>query len=93
VKSDDLSAYGTKRGLRIGSTYADVLALCGGKRHAHRGPFVVGYAATVPERTVALPHRVVALPQRIVIVLDDDRVTSITIEIEESALFLAVETK
>jgi hypothetical protein len=82
----DLSQAGTTRGLGIGSTYAQVLAAYGppAKRGQH---FVTSYSASVPGVTVSLPRRTVALPQRISLVIDNGRVSSIVIYVDEGGLY------
>jgi hypothetical protein len=85
VPDADLSQSSTGRGLRIGSAYARVLSIYGPpvKRGRH---FVTSYSATVPGVSVTVPRRTVELPERITLVIDDGRVSSILIYINESGL-------
>lgn len=86
VPDADLSQARTSRGLRIGSTYAQVLAAYGpaAKRGQH---FVTSYSAGIRGVTVALPHQTIELPQRITLVIDNGRVSSIVIYVDESGLY------
>jgi hypothetical protein len=86
VPDGDLSKYSTGRGLHIGSTYAQVLALYGppAKQGQH---FVTVYTADVPDTTESLPKKPVKLPEVITIVIDDGHVSSITVYVDESGLF------
>jgi hypothetical protein len=83
----DLSQYSTGRGLRIGSTYKNVLSIYGGPPAKHSGHFVAEYGALVPAVTESLPHKRVQLDESITIVIDNDRVSAITISVDEGALF------
>lgn len=87
VPDADLSSYRTGRGVHLGMSYPDVLAVYGGKPVERGAHFVVAYLADVPGTTVSLPHRRVKMPQTITLVFDDGRVSSIGIEIEEGGLF------
>ena len=78
VPSADLSHYGTGRGLTLGSTYAQVLALYGGPvKHGDR--FVTSYGADDVE-TIGGKREV--QPETITLVIDHGRVSSIAIDIE-----------
>jgi hypothetical protein len=85
VPDTDLSRSGTGRGLRIGSSYAQVMSLYG-PPVKHGRHFVTSYSATLPGTTRYLPHKPVKLPERITLVIDDDRVSSILIYINEAGL-------
>lgn len=87
VPDADLSGYQTGRGVRLGMSYRDVLAIYGGTPTKSGKHFVVAYAADVTGTTVSLPHRTVKLPQTITLVFDDGRLSSIAVIIEEGALF------
>lgn len=87
VPDVDLSHYGTGRGLHIGSTYGDVLSTYGGAPVKHAGRFVLGYAATAYGHAVTTGHPLVKLPERITIVVQNDRVTAISIYIDAAALY------
>jgi len=85
----DLSQACTGRGVCIGSTYAHVLSVYGpseksGKRGKH---FVTSYSAMVAARAITLNHPQVQLPERITLVIDNERVSSIAIYIDEGGLF------
>lgn len=86
VPDADLSQASTGRGLRIGSTYAQVLATYGSpaKRGRH---FVTSYSAGVPGVTVSRPRRTIQLPQLITLVIDNGRVSSILIYVNEGGLY------
>ena len=84
----DLSRVATGRGLHLGSSYADIVATYGGRAVEHPRHFVLGYAANnVVGHAVTIGHPRVLLPEDITIVLDDDRISSITIYVEEGGLF------
>lgn len=85
VQDGDLSSVRTARGLHIGSTYAQVLAVYGPPAKPGRH-VVTSYSAKVPAVTVTSAHRNVLLPERITLVIDDGRVTSILISIDEAGL-------
>lgn len=87
VPDADLSGYRTGRGVRLGMSYRDVLAIYGGPPAKGGKHFVVAYASGVTGTTVSLPHRIVKLPQTITLVFDDARVSSIAVIIEEGGLF------
>ena len=86
VPNIDLSHYSTGRGLHIGSTYEDVLSTYGGKRAKHQGRFVLGYSATAHARSEKIGHALVNLPERITIVIDGDRVSSISFYVDDRDL-------
>ena len=86
VADADLSQSATERGLRIGSSYAQVLSIYG-PPVKHGRHFVTTYRAAVPGKTRHLPYKPVMLHERITIVIDDDRVSSILIFINESGLY------
>jgi hypothetical protein len=86
VPDADLSQSSTGRGLRIGSAYAQVLSIYG-PPVKHGRHFVTSYSATVPGMTRDLPHKPVQLPERITLVIDNDRVSSILIYVNESGLY------
>ena len=48
----------------------------------HGAHFVARYAATVPGQTVSEPTKHINLPQTITLVVDDGRVSAITIDID-----------
>jgi hypothetical protein len=81
VPDADLSRYGTGRGVRIGSTYQEVIAAYGGSPIKHGSRFVVRYAASIPDTTVSLPHKPITDDEILTIVVDDNRVTAITASI------------
>jgi hypothetical protein len=85
VPDADLAAYRTGRGVRIGSTYESVVAVYGGSPEKRAGRFTIAYTAEV--RDQSLQHKPVKLPETIKFAIDDDRVTAITIEIDEGGLF------
>src|SRR5262249_48774411 len=57
VPDADLSNLSTGRGVRIGTTYKDLIAIYGGKHVARSGRFIVIYDATVPGTSVANPKK------------------------------------
>lgn len=85
VPDADLAAYRTGRGVHLGSTYESVLAVYGGSPVKRAGRFTIAYTAEVPDES--LQHKSVKLPETIKLVIEDDRVTAIAIEIDESGLF------
>ncbi len=78
VPNADLSRYGTGRGLHIGSTYSQVLALYG-PPVKHGRHFVTSYGA---DDTVYFQGKPEKQPEVITLVVDDGRVSSIAINIE-----------
>jgi hypothetical protein len=87
VPDGDLSGYHTGRGVAIGSSYQKVLSAYGKSPVRPSSHFVLAYVANVPSASVALPHKSVSLPETIVFVIDDNRVSSIAVSIDESGLF------
>jgi hypothetical protein len=80
----DLTDFGTASGLRIGSSYAKVLAIYGPP--VKRGQrFVTSYSGSI--HAIAFNQKHVELPERITLVIVDERVASISIDIDESGLF------
>ena len=79
VPDADLSGYATPLGVRIGSTYDSVRSIYGGGPQKTASHFVVAYSSSVPGETVSLPHKKVDLPQVVTIVVDDHRVSAISI--------------
>ena len=84
VPDQDLSAYATGRGLHLGSTYETVRSLYGGtaKSGSH---FVVEYAAS--SWALSITKKRVELPEIITIVVDNDRVSAITVYIDTGAMY------
>jgi hypothetical protein len=87
VPDADLSALSTGRGLHVGSTYADVLAAYGGKRMTQSGRFVVTYASSVAGTGIAHPNKKIDNPETITLVIDNDRVSAITVSVDLSGEF------
>lgn len=87
VPDADLSAMSTGRGLHVGSTYGDVLAAYGGKRITQSGRFVVTYASSVAGTGIAHPNKKVENPETITLVIDNDRVSAITVFFDLSGEF------
>lgn len=87
VPDADLSALSTGRGLHVGSPYADVLAAYGGKRVTQSGRFVVIYASSVAGTGIARPAKKIENPETITLVIDDDRVSAITVSVDLSGEF------
>jgi hypothetical protein len=81
VPDADLSHYSTGRGLHIGSTFESVRAAYGGPPAKQARHFVVSYSAEVPSVTENEPPKPVNLLEHITLVIDDGRVSSITISI------------
>jgi len=79
VPNADLSGYATRLGIHIGSSYASVRSIYGGGPTKSASHFVVGYTSTVPGETVGTPHKKIGLPQTVTIVVDDQRVSAISI--------------
>ncbi|MBV8171863.1 MAG: hypothetical protein JO219_08020 [Candidatus Eremiobacteraeota bacterium] len=84
VPDADLSNAGTARGLKIGSPYSQVLSIYGPPQK-HGAHFVTRYSSDIPEVTAA--GKPTKVPQDITIVVDNDRVSSITIYIDLGGLF------
>lgn len=87
VPNADLSQYGTGRGLRIGSSYQDVLRIYGGGPPARAGRFVAAYTATAYGHAVKIGHPLEPLPEQITIVVNNGRVSAISIYIDAAALY------
>jgi hypothetical protein len=77
VPDADLSQSGTGRGLRLGSTYAQVLTIYG-PPVKHGRHFVALYSALVPDVSL---HKRINDSEHITLVIDNDRVSSILIYI------------
>lgn len=86
VPDADFSQSSTGRGLRIGSPYARVLSIYG-PPEKHGRHFVTSYSSTVPGKARYIPYKPVKLPERITIVIDNGRVSSILIFIDEAGLY------
>jgi hypothetical protein len=80
----DLSSYRTGRGLKIGSSYEQVLSLYGGPRKSGQR-FVTAYVADVP--AVSMANKPLKLPETITIVVDRGTVSAITVSIDLGGLF------
>lgn len=79
----DLGRYGTGRGgIRIGSSYAAVVAAYGGPRSSRGKHFVAAYSATLPGKTVSDPPKSIQLPETLRFAIDNGRVTAIDIYID-----------
>jgi hypothetical protein len=78
VPNADLSQYHTGRGLHLGSTYAQVLALYGGPAK-HGSHFVVSY---IGADTVQFQGKPESQPMEATLVIDNGRVSAITINVE-----------
>jgi hypothetical protein len=87
VPSADLSAMKTARGIHIGSRYETVLATYGGKPVKHGSHFLSAYISGIYDTTVGNPKKSLMLPQIVTLVFDNDRVSSITISVDESGMF------
>jgi hypothetical protein len=85
VPDADLSAYSTRLGIHIGSTYASVRSIYGGGPVKSASHFVVQYSSNVPGETVT--HKKIQLPQVVTIVVDAQRVSSISIYTDLSGEF------
>jgi hypothetical protein len=82
VPDADLATCGTGRGLHLGSPYSQVRSTYSSSPVAQHGRhFVTSYDALVPDVTISLPHRQTLDAEKIVIVIDDDRVSSILVAI------------
>ncbi len=82
VADGDLSQVSTGRGVRIGSTYKELLAAYGGKPKPQAARFVVMYAATVPATSVAHPNKRVDDPESLTFVIEQGRVSAITVSVD-----------
>jgi hypothetical protein len=78
VPDADLSQYATGRGIRIGSSYGDVLSTYGGAPAKHGSHFVLRYTSAIADTTFGMPHKPIADDEILTIVIENDRVTSIT---------------
>ena len=90
VPHADLAQYATARGLRIGSTTANVIAAYGKpsvSTAACARRCVLGYAATTSGRAVTSGHPLVALPELVTVVITGGRLSAITIVVELGGLF------
>lgn len=85
VPNADLSAYSTGRGIRIGSTYEQVLSAYGGKRTPRRNRVVAAYTADVPDTTVS--GKRVKDSETIKFVIEHDRVCAMSVSIDLSGNF------
>lgn len=84
VPSADLAGMHTTRGIRIGSTIKDVVATYGGHVKGTSGRVVLAYDAEIPDKNIS--GKPVMLPQRITVVLNNSRVTAITLSTDESGM-------
>ncbi len=82
VPDGDLSQVSTGRGVRIGSTYQELLATYGGKPRAQGARFVVMYAATVPGTSMAHPSTKVENPESLTFVIEKGRVSAMTVSVD-----------
>ena len=82
VPNADLSRMGTGRGIRIGSPYAQVVAAYGGKPKSDSGRLIVMYSANVPGTSVAHPTKKIANPETMTFVVEQGRVTAMTVSID-----------
>ena len=80
----DLANYGTGRGLKIGSPYSQVLSLYGPPAK-HGQHFVAAYNANVADTD--LHGKPIKLPETITIVVDNGKVSAITIYVDMGGLF------
>jgi hypothetical protein len=80
----DLSGYSTRLGVRIGSTYDSVRSIYGGGPRNGASHFVVRYSSSVPGLTATVPRKNVALPQIVTIIVDGQRVSSVSIYIDRA---------
>jgi hypothetical protein len=88
VPSADLSQYGTGRRLRIGSTVADVVATYGKTATAACARHcVLGYKATTSGNAVTTGHPLVQLPELVTVVVDQGRVSAISMTVNLGGLF------
>ncbi len=82
VPDADLSGVSTGRGVRIGSTYKELLTTYGGKPKAQTARLVVRYTATVAGTSVAHPEKPVDNPETMTFVIDNGRVSAITVSVD-----------
>ena len=82
----DFSQSTTGRGLRIGSRYARVLSQYG-PPEKHGRHFATSYSSTVSGKARYIPYKPVKLSERITIVVDNGRVSSILIFINQAGLY------
>jgi hypothetical protein len=87
VPNADLTGMSTARGIHIGSTYQSVLSTYGGKSAKRGRHFLVAYTSAVPDTTLGSPHKAITLPQTITLVVDNGRVSAITITVDEGGMF------
>jgi hypothetical protein len=85
VPDADLSSYSTRLGVHIGTAYSSVRSVYGGGPQKTASHFVVQYSSNVPGETVT--HKKVSLPQVITIVVDAQRVSSISMYTDLSGEF------
>jgi hypothetical protein len=82
VPDADLSQVSTGRGVRIGSTFGELVAAYGGKPVEKSGRFVVMYAATVPGSTVSSPPKKVDNAESLIFVIEKGKVRAMTASID-----------
>lgn len=85
VRRADLSGYRTARGIRIGSSYADVRRLYGGPA-GRVGHFRLRYSADIP--ALRTPPRSImdrGTSETVTLTFDDGRVSAIVVRIAENA--------
>ena len=82
VPDADLSLLSTGRGVRVGSTYAKLLATYGGKPNAKTARFVVVYVARIPGTSVAQPHKKIDNSESLTFLIDRGRVSAITTSVD-----------
>jgi hypothetical protein len=82
VPDTDLSQLSTGRGVRIGSTYEELLATYGGKPRNRTGRFVIICAATVPGTSVSHPNKRVDKPESMTFVVENGRVAAMTVSVD-----------
>jgi len=86
VRRADLSGYHSARGIRIGSSYADVRRLYGGPARSGSSHFRVRYSADIP--ALRTPPRSVldrGTSETVTLTFDDGRVSAIVVRIAENA--------
>lgn len=87
VPDADLSGYSTPLGVRVGSSYDSLRSIYGGGPRTSASHFVVQYRCSVPGLTATVPRKKVALPETVTIVVDGQRVSSISIYIDRAGEF------